>query len=243
MARVIVAFLFFFISNDGALAQSGWEYLDHTPERIIGLLDLPDIVGHGCGALEKRATARVFDSPSQTGAHVGTIYMRDEGNAGCGLMIERSGGVKEEVPTLESGYEIGAAIVYERRGSWFRIRLKDGFVWMRRGDQKDFLPYPEILRNHLSYILQGWDGTLRETPGSSGRVRPLTSEWRPRVNQQIDIEYLGSRRIGSELWIRVQFVTERCGQTVEGVPQPMTGWIRAYQSGRSPSAWFSSRGC
>ena len=94
---------------------------------------------------------------------------------------------------------------------------------MRRGDQKDFLPYPEILRNHRSYILQCWDGTLRETPGSSGTVRRLTSEWSAQLNQQIDIEYPGSRRIASELWIRVQFVRERCHQTVEGVPQPMTG--------------------
>jgi hypothetical protein len=109
MARVTIALLFFLISNDSAQAQSGWEYLDQTPERSVGLLDLPDIVGQGCGASDKRATARVSGSPSEKAAHVGTIYMRDEGDAGCGLMIERTEGLKEDVPTLESGYEIGAA--------------------------------------------------------------------------------------------------------------------------------------
>jgi hypothetical protein len=243
MARVIAALLFFFIASVGAQAQSGWEYLDQTPERMIGLLDLPDIVGDGCGALEKRATARVTGAPSQHGSHVGTVYMRDEGNGGCGLMIERTDGAKEEVPTLESGYEIGAAIVYERRGTWFRIRLKSGSAWMRRNDSKDFLSYPELLRDRLSYILQGWDGTLRRTPSTSGQVLPLSAEWKAHPDQQVDIEYLGSRRAGSELWIHIQFVAERCGQSVEGVMQPVTGWIPAYKSNRSPSAWFSSRGC
>ena len=169
--------------------------------------------------------------------------MRDEGDAGCGLMIERTGGLKEDVPTLESGYEIGAAIVYERRGSWFRIRLKDGSAWIRRGDRKDFLSYPEILRERLSYILQGWDGTIRETPGPSGTVRPLPAAWKEQLDRQVNIDYLGSRQSGGELWIHVQLVTERCGQSVEGMPQPVRGWIPAYRSSRSPSAWFSSRGC
>jgi hypothetical protein len=243
MARFMIALLFFLISNREVQAQSGWEYLDQTPERSVGLLDLPDIVGQGCGALDKRATARVYGSPSEKAAHVGTIYMRDERDTGCGLMIERTGGLKEDVPTLESGYEIGAAIVYERRGSWFRIRLKDGSAWIRRGDQKDFLSYPEILRERLSYILQGWDGTIRETPGPSGTVRPLAAAWKEQLDRQVNIDYLGSRQAGGELWIHVQFVTERCGQSVEGTPQPVRGWIPAYRSSRSPSAWFSSRGC
>jgi hypothetical protein len=242
MGRVMIALLFFFISNDGAQAQSGWEYLDQTPERIIGLLDLPDIVGQGCGAPEKRSTTPVFRSPSQNVPQLGTIYMRDEGSAGCGLMIERTGGVKEEVPTLESAYEISAAIVYERRGSWFRIRLKAGFGWIRRNDAKDFLSYPELLGERLSYILQGWDGTLRETPGASGRVIPLSPGWKASLNRQLNTEFLGARRAGNDLWIHIQLITERCGQSLAGVT-PVTGWIPAYQSNRSPSAWFSSRGC
>jgi len=239
----MIALLFFLISNDGVQAQSGWEYLDQTPERIVGLLDLPDVVGQGCGTLEKPATPRVFSAPSQNGPHVGTIYMRDEGDAGCGLMIEMGGGVKEEVPTLESGYEIGAAIVYERRGSWFRIRLKDGSVWIRRGDQKDFLPYPEILRENLGHTMQRWDGTLRAVPGLSGRIAPLPPEWKVLLDRQLSIEFLGSRNVGNDLWIHIRLITGACGQTLEGVKAPVTGWIPAYQSNRSPSAWFSSRGC
>jgi hypothetical protein len=242
MAVFIAALLFFFMSSVGTQAQTNWEYLEQSPERILGLLNLPEIVGDGCGASQKRASARVFSLPSANGTHVGTIYMRDEGNAGCWLTVERTAGSKEQAPTLESGYEIAAAIVYERRGSWFRIALSEGSAWIRRSDSTDFLPYPEILRENLSHIQQGWDAKLRDTPGSSGKIKSVPPGWTARSDQHIDIEFLSSRRVGNELWIHVQLMTERCGQTVEGVAIT-TGWIPAYRANRSPSAWFSSRGC
>ena len=49
MARVIAALLFFFIGSADAQAQTNWDNLSKTPERLIGILDLPDIVAGGCG--------------------------------------------------------------------------------------------------------------------------------------------------------------------------------------------------
>ena len=230
------------MSSVDTQAQTNWEYLEQSPERVIGLLNLPDIVGDGCGALQKRATAQVFSSPSESATAVGIIYIRDEGNAGCWVMVERTGSAKENFPTLESGYEIAAAIVYERRGRWFRIALTGGSAWISRNDPKDFLPYPEILHERLAYVQQGWDGALRQTPGLSGKLTPLPVGWSAQLDQTIGITYLGSRSIGKELWIHVQLMTEQCSRTVEGVAV-ITGWIAAYRSNRSPSAWFSSRGC
>ena len=92
MARVIAALLLFFIGNGKAQAQSNWEYLSETPERLIGLLDLPDIVAGGCGPAPKRATARVFGAPSQNGPSVGTICWHKEADVVCELMIEKAGG-------------------------------------------------------------------------------------------------------------------------------------------------------
>jgi hypothetical protein len=241
MALFIAAILFLFVATIDARAQSGWEYLDKSPERIIGLLDLPDIVMGGCGPAPKRGTASAFATPSNAGAQVGMVHVRDEGDAGCRLMIETAGGIRERMPTMESGYEIEAAMVFERRGEWFRIRLPRGSAWVRR-DPKDFLPYPDMLRERLAYILQGWDGTLRETPGVSGNVRPLSSGWKGLLDRQLSIDYLGFRRVGGDLWIHVRLITEVCGQLLQGV-DPVTGWIPAYRLHRAPSVWFSSRGC
>jgi hypothetical protein len=121
--------------------------LSQTPERLIGLLDLPDIVAGGCGPAPSRTTTRAFATPSQNGRSVGTIYWREERDVVCQLMIQKADGVKDGVPTLESGYEIPAAVVFERRGPWFRIGLKEGSAWIRRTDPKDFLPFSIARRN------------------------------------------------------------------------------------------------
>ena len=243
MAVFIATLLFFLIGSVEAHAQNNWEYLSETPERLIGLLDLPDIVAGGCGPAPNRATTRAFATPSQNGPSVGTVFWHEERDVVCELMIEKAGGVKEVVPTLESGYETSAAIVFERRGPWFRIRLKDGSAWIQHSNENDFLPYPEILRDNLPHTQQSWDGTLRARPGSSGPMTPLPSGWKALLDRQLSIQYLGSQQVGNELWIHIRLAAKAsCGQTYEGVTD-VEGWIPAYQADRTPSAWFSSRGC
>ena len=239
--RFIVVLLIL-IAGIATHAQTGWEYFDDSPERLIGLLDLEDIVRGGCGTVE-RATARAFSTPSETSPIAGTIYWREQGDTFCGLMFERTSGGTEVVPTMESGYEIPAAIVYERRGQWFRIRLLKGSAWIRRTNAADFLAYPDMLREHLTYILQGWDGTLHKTHGTSAKVRPLTSGWKALLDRGLSVEYLGSRRVGNDPWVHIRLAPEgACDQKYDGVT-PVDGWIPAYRANRSPSVWFSSRGC
>ena len=241
MGVIIVALLFFTIHSGHAEARDWWDTLSVTPERLVGLLDLHDVVRGGCGEPVERTTARVFRTPAENG-DVGRLYWQHSTDAVCGLMFENAQGDKEEVPTLESGYEVPAAIVYERRGSWFRIRLPNGSSWIRRTDPEEFLPYPDLLRENLAHMLPGWDGTLRETPNMSGKIRPLTPGWHELLERQPSVEYLGSRRVGKDLWIHVKLLTETCDEKLEGMT-PVTGWVPAYRPNRAPSVWFSSRGC
>src|SRR5688500_7131406 len=241
MGVIIVALLFFTIHSVHAEARDWWDTLSVTPERLVGLLDLHDVVRGGCGEPVERTTARVFRTPAETG-DVGRLYWQHSTDAVCGLMFENAQGDKEEVPTLESGYEVPAAIVYERRGSWFRIRLPNGSSWIRRTDPEEFLPYPDLLRENLAHMLPGWDGTLRETPNMSGKIRPLAPGWHELLERQPSVEYLGSRRVGKDLWIHVKLLTETCDEKLEGMT-PVTGWVPAYRPNRAPSVWFSSRGC
>jgi len=243
-ARVIAVLLFFFIVSVEPQAQNdNWDNLSKTPERLIGLLDLPDIVAGGCGAAPNRATTRAFATPSLNGRNVGTIYWREERDVVCELMIQRAEGVNEGIPTLESGYEIPAAVVFEQRGPWFRIRLKEGSAWIRRTDPEDFLPFPEILRDNLAHTMPTWDGTLRATPGLSGRITPLSPGWKALTDRPLSVQYLGSRRVGNDIWLRIRLAAKGpCDQTYENVTD-VEGWIPAYHADRTPLAWFSSRGC
>src|SRR5688500_13008273 len=99
VAVFIAALLFFFISSADAHAQSDWwDVLSKTPERLIGLLDLPDVVQGGCGPAPTRAMARIFAAPSQTALSIGTLYWREERDTWCGLMMEKADGAKETIP-------------------------------------------------------------------------------------------------------------------------------------------------
>ena len=241
MAMIITALIFLSFGLT-THAQSWWDTLNETPERIIGLLDLPDIVEGGCGSAPKRATARVFRGPSQNQPAAGTIYWHEIPDIECGLMIEGTGGIKEQIPTLESGYEVPAAIVYERRGSWFRIALKSRSVWIRNEARENFLSYPDLLDEHLPFLPQGWDGIVRAAPGPTSAVTPLAG-WRDLLDRGLSIQYLGSRRVGKDLWIHLRLAAKgACDQMYEGVTD-VSGWIPAYRPNGAPAVWFSSRGC
>ena len=240
---VFIAALLFLIAVAPAHAQSNWDYLSKSPERLVGLLDVPEVVQDGCGAAPTRATVRAYAAPSSTSPEIGTIYWREEGDQWCGLMIKSASGTAEKLPMLESGYEVPAAIVFERRGPWFRIRLNTGSAWIRHDDPKDFLSYPEVLRENLAHTMQTWDGTLRATPGRAGRLVPLSSGWKALLDRQLSVEYLGSRRVANEWWLHIRLAAKAaCDQTYEGVTD-VEGWIPAYHTDRTPLVWFSSRGC
>jgi hypothetical protein len=76
MARLIGALLVVLIGSVPADAQLVWDYIDRSPEPIIGLLDLPDIIGDGCGSAKKPTTLPVFAAPSIDAVPLGTIFLR-----------------------------------------------------------------------------------------------------------------------------------------------------------------------
>jgi hypothetical protein len=241
IAAVAIAGLIPLCGHGSAAGLQNWQWAiaeGLTKEPVIGLLDLPDIVGPECipGASTR---IRLFGSPSTNKPAIGSI----EPPRDCRMLARRAASNAEEaLPTVESGYETPAAIVYQRAGLWFRIALQQGSAWVERDDSKGFLPYPEILTDRLSYMGKGWDGRVWSTPGASGAATPLPPGWKAYLSQEIPIDLLGTRRMGDEVWIHIRLLIERCGETLQGV-SPATGWVRAYQSSGSPSAWFSSRGC
>src|SRR5262249_43058717 len=137
-----------------------------TRERVIGLLALPDIVAPECAPSES-GQASLFANPSTSTPPLGAIERAPNGE--CQILVRRAAEKSEEqLPTDESSYETPAAIVYQRLGPWFRIARQHGSSWVRRDNPNDFLPYPQLFRNRLAYIKEGWDATPGNTPGVSG---------------------------------------------------------------------------
>ena len=107
------------------------------------------------------------------------------------VTLQPSGTIQqEELPTEESGYETLAAVVYERRGRWFRIAVPRGSAWIERANTDDFLPYPQLLARGMAYLRNDWDGQLRQTAGFGSPAEVLPLEWKERIPTPIDIEVL-----------------------------------------------------
>lgn len=238
---IVIAVLLLFSRQDARAGGQEWHWAVSqglTGERVLGLLNLPDIVGSECTPVPP-ARVELHDSPSKGRPAIGSI----EPPRDCRPIVRRVGDdSEEELPTDESGYETPAAIVYQRADLWFRIALQRGSAWVVRDEPGDFLPYPELLEDRLSYLRPGWDGRLWDTPGAAGTATPLPPGWTRHVKQDVPIECLGSRRVSDEVWIQVRLVTERCGESLEEV-SPVSGWVPAYRPSDAPAAWFYSRGC
>lgn len=206
-------------------------------EPVLGLLNLPDVVTADC--IASAAVIQLRGAPSNAAPAAGSLQQPKP----CELMVRRPGpGAAEELPTSESDYELPAAIVLQREGPWFRIALQQGSAWIERANSGDFLPYPNLLKDRLTYLGMGWDGRLWESPGVSD-VRPVPTAWRRYLSRDVPIEFLDSRQVGDETWIHVRLdPSDRCGEELEGV-SPLAGWIPAYGPSGTPSAWFYSRGC
>ena len=220
---------------------------DLIRERVVGLLDLPELVDQGCGPAVPRRMP-FHDAPSSASAvrryaeYLVTGRASDGSQCGTARLVVRSdNGSDEELPAEESDYEILAAVVYERRGSWFRIALQQGSAWVERSDPSEFHSFPDMLQQRLSHIREGWDGSLWRVPGS-GVASPVAAGWQKYLDGNVSVDVLEVRRIGNDDWLRVELRVETCGRELSGV-QSTTGWIPAYRATGGPTVWYSSRGC
>ena len=208
-------------------------------ERVIGLLSLPEIVGPECAPTEP-SRANLYGGPSKGRSAIGWIESSQDEH--CQLWVRRAeNNSAEQLPADESGYETTAAIVYQRVSRWFRIALQHGSAWITRDNPNDFLSYPELLTNRLTYLREEWDGRLWGTPRASVTM-PVSSTWKSYAKQKIPLTFLGVRRLGTDPWIQVRLETESCGESMEGVT-PVEGWLPAYRPSGMTSVWFYSRGC
>jgi hypothetical protein len=249
-AAFILLFLFEATGLTTPAAQD-WQWAvstNLTHERVVGLLNLPEIMGAGCGSIEPKRVD-LYKTPSTLSPPIGSIALsvsdrQADGTCGSARIVVRRAESRsdEQLPTDETGYEIAAAIVYQRSGLWFRIALQHGSAWITRESAQDFQSYPELLLTDKSdYLRKGWDGRLWPAPGAAAATQ-VPSGWSKHFGENIPIDVLGVRRIRNEVWIHVRLNTESCGERLTGV-RSATGWLPAYRPPRRTSVWFYSRGC
>jgi hypothetical protein len=216
-----------------------------TPaERLIGLLELPDVIGPPCGLRDGTRQA-VYTTPDRSRSPLGSLRFRvlpRPGDGACDeatLLLEAPDGTTSTMPTAEIGYEEQALIVFEHRGGWYRVKTPNGSAWIERASPPDFTAYEDLLIDNLTYLDAGWDGVLWVNPDAASFS--VGDAWH-RAGEAFPVKVMEHRRVAGVLWLRVRLQREVCGIVITDAPEP-TGWVPAYRLDGQPVAWFYSRGC
>jgi hypothetical protein len=214
------------------------------PDRLIGLLTLPDVLGHGpCDRFTPRDLV-LHTAPD--GPPAGTIRVVREwthlAEGGCeGLEVRVQGPDSNDLhplPVAEFQYEDVAAIALEQRGRWFRLRLETGSAWVRASDRDEFHPLERLLIDGLAHFTPDWDRRLSERPGASSRnARGVTGQDEPSAR------VIRSETAGAVLWLFVEVMSHSGCEGGEAPRVVDRGWVPAHTASGRPTLWFYSRGC
>jgi hypothetical protein len=223
-----------------ACAPAAW-----AQDQVLGLLSLPEVFGSGACDKFTPAEITLYAAPDSEPA-VGSIrvdqYWTFYAAGGCeGLMVNvhraGTGGVGE-LPTREYEYEAPAAIVLQRRGSWFKIRLVDGAAWLMASQRDEYFPLERLLTDGLTYLTDASDGVLASSPGVEGR-----EALRERVVSGRPVRVVEFRQVDGRLWVHIDVMSHSICESAVDPSVTARGWLPAHAASGEPTVWFFSRGC
>lgn len=215
--------------------------LQHDPpvpqRRVIGLVEIPRLFpAQDRDARPHEVAVNLYQDPVASSPIAMTI--RDP----------------ERIDTREHGYEEVSGVVYERRGRWYLLRSGTRFAWLPPADAGAFRPYPELLKERLTYLTRDWDRALHVAPGGhvSAKVPTVPSDQPLGEPYQdfgdtgadpSDVTVLDQRQDAGEWWLRVRLEPSVCRTAPEPPRVIGEGWVPAYGASGRPTVWFFSRGC
>jgi hypothetical protein len=213
-------------------------------ERVIGLLDLPEVFGRG--ACDRYTPQPVALRATPLGQVVGSVVVVKPwtfaAGGGCeglevGVRMAPAATV-QPLPTMEYGYEEPGVVVLERRDRWFRVRLDAGSAWLEASAQDEFYDLERLYDHSLTYLTDAWSGQVAAAPGMVGRVVQF-----PGLAAGQSVRVRRTSREDGGLWFLVDILSRSpCAGDAEPTVADR-GWVRAYGKGGEPTIWFSSRGC
>jgi hypothetical protein len=241
--RVLVSVLIATLAAHVALAESRQQSVATPPERVAGLLSLPEVFGNGpCDRFVAKDVPLHSspEAPASGAIRVATPWtFPPEG--GCqGLEVHARRPDSEAalaLPVEEFEYESAGAVVLEQRGPWFRVRLADGSAWLRATERDRFHPLERLLKEGLTYLTSDWNGQLSSQPSGRGR--------KARAAGQAETSVRVSRSTWAHggLWLYVEVMSH---SGCEGGDEPRVvdrGWVPAQAPSGARVIWFYSRGC
>jgi len=213
-------------------------------DAVSGLISLPQVFGTETCAPFTPSDVTLYAGPDSS-AIIGRISVdtpwTQHPNGGCEALSVKvyltDTETAAELPTLEYSYEAPAAVVLQRRGPWFKIRLGEQSAWIHATEQNQFFPLQELLAGNLAYVANADGAGLAAAPGAE---RTTAADL---LGAERSVNVLEARTVGERLWLRVAVQSH---SPCEGPEDPATvaeGWLPAHTATGEPTVWFYSRGC
>jgi hypothetical protein len=228
------------------LASSLFSSAALAQERVVGLLDLPAIFGKT--RCEPFAPSPVLLHAQPQGHTVGALVVLTpwtrEPNGGCfGLTVGVQQGPSarvEPLHTMEHSYEEPGAVVLEKHGSWYRVKLGRGSAsaWLESSAADGFYDLPRLFEGRLTYLTQAWDRRVFASPGRRARAAKL-----PPLSDggNVPIRVRQVSKDARGLWFLIDIMSGDCGGNEPSILD--RGWVPAYGKSADTTIWFYSRGC
>jgi hypothetical protein len=223
-----------------------------SPDRVIGLLSLPEVFGGRMCAPFKPSDVSLHTTPDD-GTKFATVHVDQEWSfaphGGCeGLKVSvHRGEQREALPTLEYDYEMPAAIVVEQRNGWFRVRVQQGTAWIKASVSDRFMPLNELFEEFIGVtaIDKGFTGRLMPAPGGNASGGSAGDSAAMRVLPAQPVQVLEMRESGGQTFVKVEVMSHSlCNAGANGPPEIVaTGWLPLHSESGEPTIWYSSRGC
>ncbi len=170
----------------------------------------------------------IYDRPDEKAKIIGTIDILDN---------------KSWPDNDEFAYETPAVDVFDTKENWYEVRLHGQTGWIKSAKAYTYLPYPELLKDKMSFISVP-DVAVRQSPSESSKILKVLQKKNDEL--QISVDVLDIRRdAGKTPWIKINIMSDSICSPGYDVPSPRvlaTGWIKAYENNK-PTVWFYSRGC
>lgn len=231
--------------------------IDHEApaDRVLGILEAPDLLGDGACSRYVPATLDVHAEPAMTSPAVGLVEVStpwfpdaasDCQQIGIGF---RSAAASRITPVrlMEHSYETLGLVVLDGLGenqqdAWYRIDLGADSGWIAASDAGAFLSYESLVLESLAYIAGSGPVLLWEAPGA-GTPQALRAEWQRYVEARRPVEVLESRLVDGEVWFRIRLDGDYACESLDEGPPPIEGWIPGHDASGKNALWFNSRGC
>jgi hypothetical protein len=145
-------------------------------DRLIGLLALRQLEGPWCEP-PPPVEVPLYATPASADP-IGWIRAgkHPESGSDCYIVIlnvHRRDGSVRELPTKEyEEEEPDAAIVFEQRDRWFKVRLEDGTAWLQASDRDQYFSLQKLFTRRPAHLTDAWDGKVADVPEGPGKRPP-----------------------------------------------------------------------